>query len=159
MLHSEKLIHSFWVSNGNVSLKVRENTPVLLVSHVSDLEKHFDIKGLVGIHKINFLAIWLCSSFLFIVFHFSCFVFDWDTVNIRKHHLRDVLKEVLQKYINHLKLRKTSSESFKAILGEIHFTKICVIYISSLKWFPGCVFAVFLLFFWTDPSGCFRLSQ
>ena len=48
MLHSKKLIHSFWVSNGNVNLKVRENTPVLLVSHVSDLEKHFDIKGLVG---------------------------------------------------------------------------------------------------------------
>ena len=46
-LHSKKLIHSFWVSNGNVNLKVRENTPVLLVSHVSDLEKHFDIKGLV----------------------------------------------------------------------------------------------------------------
>ena len=47
-LHSKKLIHSFWVSNGNVNLKVRENTPVLLVSHVSDLEKHFHIKGLVG---------------------------------------------------------------------------------------------------------------
>ena len=47
-LHSKKLIHSFWVSNGNVNLKVRENTPVLLVSHVGDLEKHFDIKGLVG---------------------------------------------------------------------------------------------------------------
>ena len=48
MLHSKKLIHSFWVSNGIVNLKVCENTPVLLVSHVSDLEKHFDIKGLVG---------------------------------------------------------------------------------------------------------------
>ena len=47
-LHSKKLIHSFWVSTGNVNLKVRENTPMLLVSHVSDLEKHFDIKGLVG---------------------------------------------------------------------------------------------------------------
>ena len=33
---------------GNVSLKVRENTPVMLVSNVSDLEKHFDIKGLRG---------------------------------------------------------------------------------------------------------------
>ena len=42
------MIHSFWVSNGNVSLKVLENTPVQLVTHVSDLEKHFDIKGLVG---------------------------------------------------------------------------------------------------------------
>ena len=55
------------------------------------------------------------------------FVFDWDTVNIRKHHLRDVLKEVVQKYINHLKLRKTSTESIKAILGEIHFIKLCII--------------------------------
>ena len=36
-LLSKKLIHSFWVSNGNVNLKVRENTPVLLVTHVSDL--------------------------------------------------------------------------------------------------------------------------
>ena len=47
-LHLKKLIHSFWVSNGNVSLKVRENTPVLLVTHVRDLEKSFQIKGLVG---------------------------------------------------------------------------------------------------------------
>ena len=35
-LHSKKLIHSFWVSNGNVRLKVRENTPVLLVTHAPD---------------------------------------------------------------------------------------------------------------------------
>ena len=47
-LHSKKLIQSFWVSNGNVSLKVCENTPVLFVTHISDLEKHFDVKGLVG---------------------------------------------------------------------------------------------------------------
>ena len=47
-LHSKKLIYSFWVSNVNVNLKVCENTPVLLVSHVSDLEKYIDIKGLVG---------------------------------------------------------------------------------------------------------------
>ena len=45
-LHSKKLIRSFLVSNSNVSLKVGENTPVMLVSHVIDLEKHFDIKGL-----------------------------------------------------------------------------------------------------------------
>ena len=48
-LHSKKLIHPFgWVSNGNVDLKVRENTPVLLISYVSDLERHCDIQGLVG---------------------------------------------------------------------------------------------------------------
>ena len=29
-LHLKKLIHSFWVSNGNVKLKVCENTPILL---------------------------------------------------------------------------------------------------------------------------------
>ena len=40
-LHSKKMIHSFWISNANVSLKVRENTPVMLATHVSDLEKHF----------------------------------------------------------------------------------------------------------------------
>ena len=39
-------MHSFWVSNDNVKLEARENTPVLLVLHVS--EKHFDIQGLVG---------------------------------------------------------------------------------------------------------------
>ena len=43
-LHSKKMIHSFWVSISNASLKVRKNTPVLLLAHVSDLEKHFDIK-------------------------------------------------------------------------------------------------------------------
>ena len=37
-LHSKKMIHSFWISNANVSLKVRENTPVMLVTHVSDQE-------------------------------------------------------------------------------------------------------------------------
>ena len=42
--HSKKLIHSFWVSTGNVSLKVCENTLILLVTHVIDLERHFDIK-------------------------------------------------------------------------------------------------------------------
>ena len=50
-LHSKKMIQSFWVSKGNVSLKVRENTRntrYTLVTHVSDLEKHFDIKGLIG---------------------------------------------------------------------------------------------------------------
>ena len=41
------MIHSFKVSNGNVSLKVRENTLVMLITHTRDLEKHFDIKGLV----------------------------------------------------------------------------------------------------------------
>ena len=41
------MIHSFTVSNGNVSLKVRENTLVMLITHARDLEKHFDIKGLV----------------------------------------------------------------------------------------------------------------
>ena len=92
--------------------------------------------------KINFLAIWLCSSFLFIVFHYSCFVFDWDIVNIRKHHLRDVLKEVLQKYINHLKLKKISTQSIKAILGEIHITKICVIIHIFTKMFSCmCVYS------------------
>ena len=39
-------MHSFWVSNDNVKLEARENTPVLLVSHY--LQKHFDIQGLVG---------------------------------------------------------------------------------------------------------------
>ena len=47
-IHSKKLIHCFWVPNGNVSIKVPENSPVLLVTHVSDLEKHFDSKGLLG---------------------------------------------------------------------------------------------------------------
>ena len=46
-LHSKKLMRSFWVSNDNVNLKVRESTPLLLVLHVSDLEKHFGINGLV----------------------------------------------------------------------------------------------------------------
>ena len=40
-LHSKKLIPSFWVYNGNASLKVCEKTQVIL-------EKHFHIKGLVG---------------------------------------------------------------------------------------------------------------
>ena len=74
-LHSKKLIHSFWVSNGNINLKVGENTPVLLLSHVSVLEKHYGINGLVEGAEVKFLAIWKCSPFLFIVFHFSCFAF------------------------------------------------------------------------------------
>ena len=46
-LPSKRLIHCFWVSSGNVNLKVRDNTFVLLLSNVGDLEKHFGIKGLV----------------------------------------------------------------------------------------------------------------
>ena len=110
--------------------------------------------------KVNFLAIWLCSSFLSIVFHFSCFLFYFDTANIQKHRLKDVLEKVLKKYINYLKLRKTSTESIKAILGEIHFTKICIIIhifakMISFAW----AFAVILLFFSAHSSGCLRLSQ
>ena len=41
-------MNSFWVPNGNVNAKVCENTPLLLLTYVNDLEKHFDIKGLVG---------------------------------------------------------------------------------------------------------------
>ena len=68
-LHSKKLIHSFWVSNGSVSLEVRENTPVLSVSHFSNLENHFDIKGLRGCIRLIFYSFG-CAH------HFSslCFV-------------------------------------------------------------------------------------
>ena len=44
-LDSKKMIHSFWVSNSDVSLKVCENTPVMLVTQIGDLKKHFDNKG------------------------------------------------------------------------------------------------------------------
>ena len=44
-LDSKKMIHSFWVSNSNVNLTVCENTPVMLVTQVGDLKKHFDNKG------------------------------------------------------------------------------------------------------------------
>ena len=47
-LNSRKLIQSLWVSNSNVSVKFHENTRVLLLTQVSDLERHFDIKGLLG---------------------------------------------------------------------------------------------------------------
>ena len=116
-------MHSFWISNGNVSLIVRENTPVLFVTHVRDLEKHFDIKGVVGDAE-DFLAIWMCSSVVFIVFHVSYFVFCWDTVNIQKDHLKDVLKKsTAEIHQPTCKLKKTLTESIKAILWEIHFTK------------------------------------
>lgn len=42
------MIYSFCLSNDNVSLKVNENTQMMLVTQVCDLEKHFDIRGLVG---------------------------------------------------------------------------------------------------------------
>ena len=62
--------------------------------------------------------------------------------------MRDVLKKVLQKYINHLELRKTSTESIKAILGENHFTKIClIIHIFTEMISFACAPAVILLFF------------
>ena len=74
-LHSKKLIYSFWVSNVNVNLKVCENTPVLLVSHVSDLEKYIDIKGLVGDTEDQYFS---CLVVFIIFAHcvsFSCFAF------------------------------------------------------------------------------------
>ena len=42
------MIYSFCLSNDNVSLKVNENTQMMLVTQVCDLEKHFDIRGRVG---------------------------------------------------------------------------------------------------------------
>ena len=64
--------------------------------------------------------------------------------------MRDVLKKVLQKYINHLELRKTSTESIKAILGENHFTKICLIihiFTEMISFAFAYSPAVILLFF------------
>ena len=46
-LHSKKMTHSFWVFNGIDCLKVRGNTPVLLLTHDGDLEKPFDNKEFV----------------------------------------------------------------------------------------------------------------
>ena len=42
------MMHSLWVPNGNVKLKVHENILVLLVTSASNLEKHFDINKLSG---------------------------------------------------------------------------------------------------------------
>ena len=73
-----------------------------------------------------------------------CFFYR-DTVHIWKHHLSDVLEKVLEECINHLKLRKTSTESIKAKLGGVHFTKI-IIYIFTKMISFACAFAVILLF-------------
>ena len=64
-----KIIHAFSVSNDNSSLKVCENTPVLLVTHVSDLKKHFDIKGLIRDAEDEFFKLFGCVHQL-CLFHF-----------------------------------------------------------------------------------------
>ena len=73
-LHLKKMIHSFWVSNGNVSVKLRENTPMILVTQINDLVRHFEIKGLSGNAENYFF---LSYSVVFIscahCVHFSCF--------------------------------------------------------------------------------------
>ena len=78
--------------------------------------------------EINFLAIWWCSSVVFIVLHFSCFIFYWDTINIRKHHL----KKLLQKYSKHLKLRKTLTCPSKIYLEKFILQNLY--YNSDLYW-------------------------
>ena len=93
-LHLKKMIHSFWVSNGNVSVKLRENTPMILVTQINDLVRHFEIKGLSGNAENYFF---LSYSVVFIscahCVHFSCFAWYWYTINTWKHHLREFLKK------------------------------------------------------------------
>ena len=47
MVHSMKRINSFWVLNGNIYLKISDNVPVISTTHVSDLEKYFEVSQLV----------------------------------------------------------------------------------------------------------------
>ena len=40
-LWTKKYIHTFWVSNGSVKIKIRENSKPKTISHTTDLEKVF----------------------------------------------------------------------------------------------------------------------
>ena len=42
-LWSKKSIVSFWVSNGSIRIKESENSPAILVSHIKDLVKRFNL--------------------------------------------------------------------------------------------------------------------
>ena len=40
-LHSMHKIHSFYISNGSIKLKLQENSKPFAIYHVNDFEKHF----------------------------------------------------------------------------------------------------------------------
>ena len=40
-LRTNKLIHSFWVTNGSIRLRTAENGRTNVITHLSDLEKLF----------------------------------------------------------------------------------------------------------------------
>ena len=76
-LHSQKMMHLFWVTSGNVSLNVLENTPVLLLKHVSDMHKHFDMKVLVADVNISSFSVVFISCTLFVPFWLFCFTMKY----------------------------------------------------------------------------------
>ena len=96
--------------------------------------------------KFNFLSysVMFINCVHCVSFQLFCFILKYW-----KHHLRDVLKKVLQKYINHIKLRKTLPESIKAILVEVHFTRSCIIFhiFTKMISFAMCIcsFSTFFL--------------
>ena len=42
-----KKIYWYWVSNGKPYDQIRDNTAVMSIARVNDLEKHFDVNELV----------------------------------------------------------------------------------------------------------------
>ena len=49
------MINSFWVSNGSFYFEFCDNVLVMSITHVSDLQKHFDVNQLVMDLEASFL--------------------------------------------------------------------------------------------------------
>ena len=64
-LWSRKFIHTFWVSNGSIKLKIADNDRVYTITHNNDLEELFPGNKLLLESKLNQLK--LHGPFLFII--------------------------------------------------------------------------------------------
>ena len=55
-LRMNKLIHSFWVTNGSIRLRTAENGRTNVINHLSDLEELFAGNELLS-EKVSMLAL------------------------------------------------------------------------------------------------------
>ena len=62
-----KLIHSFWVTNGSIRLRTIENGRTNVITHLSDLEDLFPGNELLS-DKVYVLALYVSPMIYFFIF-------------------------------------------------------------------------------------------
>ena len=83
-LWANKSIFGYWVSNDSIKVRVFENSPVKIISHIVDLEKLFPDKrwsywvetsNLLSFNFIKSFCLCICAWIFFLIFGFRLFIY------------------------------------------------------------------------------------